>query len=413
MIVKLITILAFWLVILCKAYGDESLTEGFSLLEKGDYKKAFSIFSSIKGERPEVLTGKGISKYFLKDYKNSLKYLEKSLKYPSEKKNWVTNYFAGLSSYEIGNYSKAQFYFYTAYTIKPTKEIALSLGKTLYKMGNFVESEKYLSLVLKEDPKNVDSYELLLSIYEELENYEKLENTLTLARNELGNIPLVNLYDAKMLAKKCEINKAKKILESIPKDKYEKEINEFLSTLTDFKVETSKPKKIISYYHFTNKEKIGYVFLVSLITLTIAGLLYRKRKKTNAQKLEFALELLKASDIAGCEEMLDSIHPPHSEDYKVLKIKLLALKGNVEEALYFCEDLDDKKTKETLKAFIYLLSNDLIEFQKQVDLIEISIDKDFAQSLSELSLQDKETLKKNFIIFGSEKQTKEKDEREE
>ena len=412
MIVKLITILAFWIIILCKAYGDESIIEGFSLLEKGDYTKAFSIFSSIKRESPEVLTGKGISKYFLKDYKNSLKYLEKSLKYPSEKKNWVTNYFAGLANYEIGNYSKAQFYFNTAHKIKPTKGITLLLGKTLYKMGNFIESEKYLSLVLKEDPKNVDSYELLLSIYDKLENYEKLENTLTLARNELGNIPLVNLYDAKMLAKKGDINKVKKILESIPKDKYEKEIKEFLSPLTNVKVETSKPKKIISYYQFTKKEKIGYVFLVSLITLTIAGLLYRNRKKTNTQKLEFALELLKAFDIAGCEEILNSISL-HSEDYKILKIKLLVLKGNVEEALFLCEDLDDKKTKETLKAFIYLLSNNLIEFQKQVDLIEISIDKDLAQSLSELPVQDKETLKKNFIIFASEKQTIEKDEREE
>jgi hypothetical protein len=410
--VKALTIL-FFCSFFCSAYGNENLIEGFSQLEKGAYSKAFSIFSSIKRENPEVLTGKGISKYFLKDYKNSLKYLEKALKYPSEKKNWVTNYFAGLASYEMGNYSKALFYFNIANLIKPSKEITLSIGKTLYKMGNFIESERYLSLALKENPKNIEIYELLFSIYEKFENYEKLENTLTLARNELGNIPLVILYDAKILTKKGEINKAKKMLESIPKDKYEKNINDFLSTLPGIKVETTKPKKIALTYRFLNKVKISYIFIISLITLTFAGILYRNRKKTNTQKLEYALELLKVSDISGCEEILDSILPPYSEDYKILKIKLLALKGNIEKALHLCEDLNDKKTKESLKAYIYLISNDLIEFQKQVDLIEISIDKDLASSLSELSIQDKETLIKNFIVFAIEKKSKDQKEQKE
>lgn len=386
-----------------KLYANDPLTEGFLLLEKGDYKSAFTIFSSIRNETPEVITAKGISKYFSKNYSDSIKFLEKSLKFPSEKNNWVTNYFAGLSYFELGKFSKALYYLNVSYALKQTPELTFWIGKTLYNMENYVEAEKYLLESLNSGYKTLEVYKILLSIYEKFENNSKIYEILEKAKKDLGNIPELSLYEAKLLTKKGDIEKAKKIVEALPKEKFGKEIEEIISLSPEFKKGESKfSKKILGYVKFTKSQKVAFLFLSTLIILITVGLFIKNRQKDSKEKLDFAFELLKNDDISGAEEILVSIRPPYPNNYSILKIKTLALKGEMFEALYLCDDLNNPKIKETFKALIYLLHDDLINFQKQIDYIEYTIDKQLALTLSELTRKDKQTIKKFFLNFNLE-----------
>lgn len=392
-------IIALALIFYKLTYANDPLTEGFIYLEKGDYSRAFSTFSSIRIENPQVLTAKGIAKYFLKDYQRSIYYLEKSLKYESERKNWIPNFFAGLVNYELKNYSKAVYYFNIAYTIKPSQETSLWLGKTLIQQGNYIEAEKFLLEILKEDQQNEEIYENLLSIYFQFENYDKIYEIIKIARNANFNSPILDFYEAKVYLKRGEVAKAKEILQSLPKDRFQKEIENLLGSLP---IADNKKinffNRIISPFKIESKDKKLKIYpAIILISIIALGLFYKRRKKDLDQKLDFASELLKLNDLNGCEEILDSIRAPYTEKYKILKIKLLTLKNHFFEALDLCDELNDIKTKETLKAYIYLFNSDMFNFQKHIDYVEMTLDKESAEELANLKYHDIYTLKKLFI----------------
>lgn len=385
--------------------ANDPLSEGFSFLEKGDYNKAFSVFSSIKIENAQVLTAKGITKYFLKDYKKSIYYLEKALKFESEKKNWIPNFFAGMANFELKDFSKAIYYFNIAYNLKPSSETSLWLGKALYEQGNYIESEKFLLEALKEDKQKEEIYEKLLAIYFRFENYEKISEIIKLARSNNFNSPIFDFYEAKIFLKQGEIDKAKKIFQTLPKDRFEKEIENLLGSTP-----IAENKKTIIFKNLLNplkitpdKRKLKFYSFIIIITLILGiGLIYRNRKKDINQKLDFASELIKVNDLDGCEEILDSIKAPYPEKYKITKIKLLTLKNSFIEALDLCDEINEVKTRETLKAYIYLLSNDMLNFQKLIDYIEMTMNKEIAEELSNLKYQDVYTLKKLFINIYTE-----------
>lgn len=386
-------------------FANDPLSEGFLFLEKGDYNRAFSIFSSLRAENPQVLTAKGIAKYFSKDYKRSVYYLERALKFESEKKNWVPNFFAGISNYELKDLSKALYYFNITYTLKPSSEISLWLGKTLFEQGNYVEAEKFLLEALKGNKQREEIYEILLSIYFKFENYDKINEIIKVAKSENIISPIFDFYEAKIYLKKGEVEKAKKVFQSLPKDRFQKEIDNLISPLLLVeKTKTSLLKKIINPLKFDldNKRLKIYPIFIGILSLLAMGLFYRNRKKDIEQKLDFANELLKANDFDGCEEILDSIRAPYPEKFKIIKIKMLTFKSNFFEAIDLCDDLNDIKIKETLKAYIYLFSNDLLNFQKLIDYVEISLDKETAEELSNLKYHDFDTLKKLFINIYSE-----------
>lgn len=383
--------------------AKDPLKEGFLFLETGEYNKAFSTFSSIKTITPQVLTAKGISKYFLKDYNGSIFYLERALKFPSEKKNWIPNYFAGISNYELRNFSKANYYFKIAFNLKPSSEISLWLGKTLFEQGDYTEAEKFLLKALKEHKKNEEIYEKLLFLYFKFDNFDKIEEIIQLGRNENINSPVFDFYEAKIYLKKGESEKAKKILLSIPKDKFAKEIDDMLSILSTTEKQSLLKKIPISKNYIIDSRKLNIYFLIlGVLSLLIMGLVYRNRRKDFEQKLDFAQELMKAKDYDGCQEILDSIRVPYPEKLKIIKIKLLTLKGNFSEAIDLCEELKDIKTKETLKAYIYLLSNDLVNFQKLIDYTELTLNKTTAEELLNLKYHDTNTLKEFFINFHND-----------
>lgn len=392
----IIIILAFSQISSAKA----PLKEGFLFLETGEYNKAFSTFSIIKIITPQVLTAKVISKYFLKDYNGSIFYLERALKFPSEKKNWIPNYFAGISNYELKNFSKANYYFKIAFNLKPSSEISLWLGKTLFEQGDYTEAEKFLLKALKEHKENEEIYEKLLFLCFKFDNFDKINEIIQLGRNENINSPVFDFYEAKIYLKKGESEKAKKILLSIPKDKFAKEIDDMLSILSTTEKQSLLKKIPISKNYIIDSRKLNiYFLLLGILFLLIMGLVYRNRRKDFEQKLDFAQELMKAKDYDGCQEILDSIRVPYPEKLKIIKIKLLTLKGNFSEAIDLCEELKDIKTKETLKAYIYLLSNDLVNFQKLIDYAELTLNKTTAEELLNLKYHDTNTLKEFFINF--------------
>ncbi len=388
------------LVLFKLGYAKDPLNEGFLLLEKGEYNKAFSALSSIKTKTPQVLTAKGISKYFLKDYRGSIFYLEEALKFESEKKNWVPNFFAGLSSYELKNLSEATYYFRNAYNLKPSKDTSLWLGRTLFEQGEYSEGEKILLEALKEDKKNEEIYEILLNLYYKLGNIEKVKETISLGRRENLNNPIFKLYEAKVYMKKGDMEKVKEIIDTMPKDKYAEEIESLISSLPVFeKKGKSKDFTKLINNKVDYKKSIIYLVVIGILSLWIIGLFYSSRKKDWDQKLNFALELLKKKDYNGCEEIINSIGQTNYEKFKILKIKLLTLKGNFLEALDLCEELKSMKTKVTLKAYIYLISNDLTSFKKLIDYIELTDMKNIALELKKLEYHDTNTLNEFLINF--------------
>ncbi|MCX7770563.1 MAG: tetratricopeptide repeat protein [Proteobacteria bacterium] len=386
-------------------FANDPLSEGFLLVERGEYAKAFSIFSSIKSESPQVLTGKGIAKYFIKDYPRSIYYLEKSLRYDSEKKNWIPNFFAGLSWYELGDYNKALFYFNVSYTLNPSSETSLWIGKTLYNQGNYIEAEKFLLETLNKNKQNEEVYEKLLFIYFKFDEIKKLEDLIQMGRREAGDLSIFSLYEAKIFVKKGEIERAKEVFKKLPKDKYQKEIDELISTAPILEKKDNKLSKMLKkafQLKWESKTTQNLGIIIALLTLLGIGLFYRNRKKDIQQKIEFANELLKANDLKGCEEILESIRAPYPEKYKITKLKLLTLKGEYFSALDLCDELNDQNIKETLKAYIYLLGNDIINFDKHIDYIELILDKQRVEEISNLKYLDVETLKKSFINLFTE-----------
>jgi tetratricopeptide (TPR) repeat protein len=177
---------------------ESPLYEGFSLLEKGHHKAAFTGFSSVKLKSSSVYAGMGMAKYMGKDFSSSVTYLTKALKSPAERQKWTTNYFAGLACFELGDYKNALYYFNASSKIKALPEITLYLGRTKLYMGNTIEAETLFVRVIEKNPKLLEAYDELLKLYASGKQFEAAFKLIDQAKKHLGDDPELIYQRAKL-----------------------------------------------------------------------------------------------------------------------------------------------------------------------------------------------------------------------
>lgn len=365
----------FSIFVVIQVFAADPLMEGFLLLEKGQYSKAFSNFSSIKKELPQKYTGMGIAKYFEKDYEKSLSLLKIALGYKLEQKNWVPYYFSGLSSYELEKYDDAERYLKKANALKHSSETLLWLGKSHYMLKRFSTAEHYLREFLKEDAKNKEVYELLFKIYEETKNTNGALNLIEQARKNIRDDPMLIFYERKLL----------------PQDN--------VKTMDGIKPTQQPLEKPLSFNSKTKTKKAYeptyFIFTVSLFFAF--SIFYYVARRELEKKLEFTNDLIKNMDIKGAQEMLSTIKFFYTDELKLLRIKIAVLKQDYHEALNLCENLRNKKLKEEIKAYIYLILDDKNNIDKLVAYAEITNNLDLIQKIPSMSLKNKKELINDFV----------------
>lgn len=194
------------------ALAKDPLSEGFLFLEKKDYNRAFSTFSTIKKKKPFIYTAMGISKALSGDYEKALDFLFIATEDTKESKNWVPNFFIGFSFYNLNKYKDAIPFLEKSYSLNQDNETLTLLGKSYFKIENYKKSEEILDKIYKE--KKDEEISLLLAKSKiSLNKNTEAENLLNESITLYPQNPFLLYERAKLRFKNGQIDLAEKDIE--------------------------------------------------------------------------------------------------------------------------------------------------------------------------------------------------------
>ncbi|GAB4432138.1 MAG: hypothetical protein OHK0040_01940 [bacterium] len=374
------------------------LYEGFSLIEKGDSKAAFTAFSSVNTNSPVRFTGMGMSKYLLGDYKSSIVYLKEALKSEEESKKWATHYFAGLSLFELKNYKEALPYLETVVRIKKElPEALLKLG-ICYKMtGDTNSAIDALKKALKLKPDFMEVYNEIVDVLEQQNLFDEAFQVIDAGLKLFPENADLIYGRAKLLFKSGKIEEAEKELDRAMKLSKSGKIIHLYSSISAYKKppvkrdRVSEDSQILKRGLSFSSSQLIALSAMLLLTLIIAGLYYRKGEKTDDELL-YIDELLKKGDIIGVEELLNKIKEQDRVPINSLRARYHVLKGDFNSALASCEKISDVKLKQKLKGLILLYFGEREPFKKHLALLEAEGAKEIKDFLKASSFEDKDEI---------------------
>lgn len=383
-------------------HSENPLLEGFSFIEKGDYKKAFSTFSSVKPRSSSHLVGMGISKYLQRDYATSTSYLTKAIKTEKESKNWVPNYFLALSLYEQGLYEDAIYYLRkTAKIKKMNPEIYLKWGQSEEALGKMREAEELFKRCLDLDPKFIDAYLNLVRVYHKQAREQDTMLLIDKGLKILGENPLLLYEKAKLLFKLGKLDEAEKELALAMKSKTNTDMQNLFSSIAvekhakntkiELKTENSLKTSVKTNNYLISRDWI--VILSSILPLMFVFIMVRrfKAKKVELQKAAYyANELIKKCDLVGAEEVLRRLIKAKHPSLPLILTRLNLAKGNIEMALEECKNIVDDKKMRLVEGLIYIVAERKEDLEKHLSFLENLEYKEEKELLRKLSLVGKD-----------------------
>lgn len=370
-------------------FAKNPLSEGFLLLEKKEYAKAFQTFSSIKPKKPHIYSAMGMAKAMNGDYERALDLLLLATEDKNEKNNWVTNFFIGLSFYNLLKYQEAIPFLERSYELNNDSKILELIGKSYFKIENYNKAEEVLEKLYKEK-KDEENILLLIKSKISLNKYSDAEKIL----NETLSLYPKNahlIYErAKLRFKMGQIEEAERDMEYAIKLNKSTEIKNFYSSI------------VISKKNKTQKTNIGETINISLLLsgivfLSLAGILlffYRKKEKLIEEQLTFAKILLGKSDFLYANNIF-------LELMKYKKYRDSSLKGiiitkillnQIDDAILWAEKIKDEKEKFFYLSLISLYKDDKESFNKYYNFLEELGDQRILETLKILSYSPKEKI---------------------
>lgn len=387
-------------------HSENPLIEGFSFIEKGDYGKAFSTFSSVKPRNSSHLVGMGISKYMQRDYAASTFYLKKAVKTEKEFKNWVPNYFLALSLYEQGLYEDAISYLRKAAKLKKMNpEIYFKWGQSEEALGKTKEAEELFKRCLEIDPKYIDAYLNLARVYQKQAREQDAMLLIDEGLKILGDDPLLLYEKAKLLFKLGKLDEAEKELALAMKSKTNNDMQNLFFSISaekhakNAKIEP-KTKNSIKTSVKTNNYVISkdwIVILSSILPLLFLFIMIErfKTKKVELQKAaDYANELIKKCDLVGAEEVLRRLIKANHPSLPLMLTRINLAKGNIEMALEECKNIVDDKKMRLVEGLIYIVAEKKEDLEKHLTFLENLGYKEEKELLRKLSMGCKDDASK-------------------
>lgn len=360
------------------AFSEKNpLYEGFSFIEKGEYKNAFSTLSSIKSKSPVRLAGMGIAKYMLGDYKSAVSYLTDALKSKSEAKKWTTNYFTALSLFELRRYSDALLYFENVNRIKgDLPDVLFKMGVCYSKTGDIKSALTVLKKALELKPDFLEVYLEMVDIYEK---QNLLEDAFVVIDAGLKIFPEnaeIVYQRAKLLFKAGNLEEAEKALEKASKLTKNIKIQKLYSTIVESKKgmasrKVSKKDEPVrqSKLRFSSSSLIIISAITGFLLLIISGFYYKKRNSLD-DRLLYIDELLKKGDIRGSEELLNEMKGKSDNLIPIFYTRYYVLKNDFNKALITCKEISDQGKRQILEGLILLYFEQKELFKKHLAILE-------------------------------------------
>lgn len=390
------------------------LQEGFSLIEKGDYQKAFTTFSSLKSKQSARIVGMGISKYMSGDYERAAQYLLYALKSKEEQKKWVTHYFTALALFEQKRYNEAIPHFQNVIKLKKSSEIYFKLGVSLKKTGDYSGALFAFKKALELEPKFLDAYLEISDIYLEKRDFEEGSRVINGALTIFPEEPKLMYQKAKLLFTQGQFKEAEEELtramkfykdanmlglySSIEKKKKVSPANPF--TVKTVRDEQGKSKAVLK-----NTRQIVYLFILSM-TILVYFIYNSKAKKERNEKLLYVNELLKKGDIEGAKEIMSKITGKRGDEVFILYTQIHVLQGDYDAAITECKKIKNEADRRYLEGLIYLYFRKVEEFKKHLLILEAEDNKNLVSLLKSLSFEEEKKLISEILsMFRQEKKT--------
>lgn len=397
---RLLLIVTFTLLSVSLAFSDKNpLYEGFSFIEKGEYQRSFSIFSSIKSDTPQRYTGMGISKYMEKDYVKAIGYLETALKSKEESKKWVTNYFAALSLFELKRYKEAIQYFEKVIREKKLPDAIFKMAVCYEMVGDLETAIKLLGATLELEPKLVEAYIEMADIFIKQNKLSEAQTVVDKGLSVFNDNPSLIYQKAKLLFMSGKLNEAEKELERAMKLEKDTKISGLYSTIQKSKntmkkdVMKKKAEEDVNFnFIVAYKEKlvIAGVVVCFLVLIVFSGF-YSSRKRQK-ERLEYLLELLKKKDVTGAEEVLSQISVSFIKMLPLLNTKLFVLKKDFDNAISNCIKIRDNEKRMLLEGLIYCYFGKKEDLKRHITIIESAGLNKNVDLLKVSSFEDKEVI---------------------
>ena len=372
-----LTVIALFLSVSLAFSEKNPLYEGFSFIEKGEYQRAFSTFSSVKGDVPERFAGMGISKYMQKDYANAVVYLKTALKSKKESEKWVTNYFTALSLFELKRYEEAIPYFEMVVRKKKLPEAVFKMAICLEMTGDLDSAKRLLDLALELDPKMLDAYLEISNLYIKQNKLAEAWSVVDKALSLFPDNPKLMYQRAKLLFISGKIDEAEKQLELAMKNEKDAGMLSLYSSITNSKKATKKevaekplPKTESPQFLYFQENKY---FLISLVFICLGLIIFSgfyHHRKGLAEKLVYLEELLKKNDVVGAEEILNQIADVMPKKVPLLAAKLYVLKNDFDTAYKNCNNIPDNDKRLLMEGLIYCYFGKKEELKKQIAVVE-------------------------------------------
>lgn len=376
------------------------LKEGFLLLEKKEYERAFSTFSSIKNKEASVYTAMGMAKALSGSYERAIDFLFLAMEEKKEKEKWVPNYFLGLSFYNLKRYEEALPFLDRAYYLSRNDDILKLLAKTSFYAKDFLRAEELLKKIYEKEKDE----ESLLFLIKTLSSSNKLKEAESLANEGIKSNPKnpFILYErAKIRFTLGMIELAEKDIDNAIGLTNNPEIQGLYSSIKNMKKrsikESSKKKTVYSI----NKTPFLYLLVViTLVPLFLIGFLKRKRDSLK-EKLLFANTLLSKADYINAGNIFNELIRDKSLQEEALLglIKVKIFLGKKEEASSLAEKIKREEDRLFYLALVDICFGEKEEYEKYLGLLEHSGYNDKVKILKKLSYSDKKEVF-DFLIRG-------------
>lgn len=397
---RLLLIVTFTLLTVSSAFSDKNpLYEGFSFIERGEYQRSFSIFSSIKSDVPQRYTGMGISKYMQKDYVKAFEYLETALKSKEESKKWVTNYFAALSLFELQRYKEAIIYFENTVGQKRLPDAIFKMAVCYEMEGDIETAIKLFNVVVELEPRLAEAYTEIANIFIKQNKISEAKTVVDKGLSLLNDNPSLIYQNAKLLFMSGKLDQAEKELERAMKIEKDTKILGLYSTIQKSKtkitrdvVEKRLEKGVDFDYIVADKEKlmIAGAVVCCLVLIVFSG--FYSRRKRQREKLEYFYELLKKKDVLGAEEILNQISATFIDLLPLLNTKLFVLKEDFNNAISNCIKIRNNEKRMYLEGLIYCYFGKKEDFKRQITIIEAAGLNRYVELLKVSSFEARETI---------------------
>ncbi len=392
-------VLIFFLIISCQIVFAKKnpLSEGFLLLEKKDYRKAFSVLSSLNKKEPFLYTAMGMSKALSGEYERAIDYLLISIEDKKESNNWVPNFFIGLSFYNLRRFKEAIPFLERSYNLNPEKESLTLLGRSFFEIEDYKKSEEIFSKLYNEG-KNEDISLYLIKAKINQNKISEAEDLIKEAINLYPQNPFLLYERAKLWLTKGQVDLAERDLESALSLSRNEDILKTYSSIKSLKkpqIKEVEEKKVFKL----NYDYLYYLSPLVLLTFGIVFVLKRKREKGYSEKLFFAKTLLLKADYISSGNIFSELtkHKKFKESaYKGL-LASKTLLGKLNESILMAENLMSEEDKFFYLALIYLYFGDKDNFSKNLNILEQLGLEERVKVLKKLSYSDKNDIA-DFII---------------